>query len=137
MDIQRRVKNLVRKYNTNCPFEIASFLNIHVRFRDLPENVRGFYYRVLRRRFIVINCNLSDEWQRFVCAHELGHDRLHRGLGFYFIEEHTLFNPGKFERQANLFAVCFLTSGLNPEAAETVEAFYLRNNIPLEMIGKV
>jgi Zn-dependent peptidase ImmA (M78 family) len=137
VDIKRRVRNLVRKYKTNCPFEIASYLNINVRFRSLPESIRGFYFRARRRRFIVINDDLSYEWQRFVCAHEIGHDRLHRGfLGYYFIEQHTLFNPGKFERQANLFAVQLMTAFSEIKEHETLECFYARNGVPQEMLGK-
>ncbi|WP_436663595.1 ImmA/IrrE family metallo-endopeptidase [Alicyclobacillus acidoterrestris] len=137
MDIPRRVKNLVKKYGTSCPFQIAAHLNINVRIKELPESVRGLYCRVLRRRFIVINNALPEQWQRFVCAHELGHDRLHRGLGYYFIEEHTLFHPGKFERQANMFAVQLLISGETPEEYESIESFYHRHDVPLEVIGKI
>lgn len=133
MDIQRRAKNLVRKYGTNCPFTIAKHLNINVQFVDLTDEVRGVYCRTLRRKFIGINSNLPYEWQRFVCAHELGHDLLHRGLGYYFIEQHTLFNPGRFERQANLFAVELLLSFDRPEDSETIEHFFLRNQVPKEL----
>ena len=134
MNIELRVKNLIRKHKTNCPFQIASLLNINVWFLDLGENCRGYYLKTLRRRYIAINSKLSDEWQRFVCAHELGHDRLHSGMmGYYFIEQHTLFNPGKFERQANSFAVKLLLSCEMPECDEGLDYFLLRNGVPLEM----
>ena len=135
MDINRRVNNLIKKYKTNCPFALADRLNINVRFLDLGESCRGYYLRVLRRRFIAVNSTLSDEWQRFVCAHELGHDRLHSGMmGYYFIEQHTLFNPGKFERQANTFATKLLIGNETPIEEENFESFYSRNGIPFEMI---
>lgn len=136
MDIQRRVYNLIRKYKTNCPFELAGYLNINVVFEHLPEGTRGFYDRVLRRRFIVLNKNLVYEEQRFTCAHELGHDRIHSGakMGYYFIEEHTLFNPGKIEREANVFAVKLLLGFSQPEEEETSEHFCMRHGIPKEMI---
>lgn len=137
MDISKRANNLVKKYRTNCPFQLAHSLNIIVRFEDMPNCTQGFYLKTLRRRFISINRNLSAEWQRFVCAHELGHDRLHKGLGYYFIERHTLFNPGKFERQANNFAVNLLSSGESLDDTETLESFYRQNDIPIEMIGKI
>ena len=42
---------------------------------------------------------------RVVCAHELGHDMLHRELSGGGIRENTLFlNNNKTEREANLFA---------------------------------
>ncbi len=35
---------------------------------------------VKRNRFIFINQDMSEQMQRIVCAHELGHDQLHRSL---------------------------------------------------------
>lgn len=137
MDVPRRVKNLVFKYGTNNPFKLASYLNINVRYGDLPESVPGFISEHSDDGLLSSTTKLSDEWQRFVCAHELGHDRLHKGLGYYFIEEQTLFNPGKFERQANHFAVRLLTAGSDVESPETIESFYQRNDVPVEMVGKI
>jgi Zn-dependent peptidase ImmA (M78 family) len=134
MDINRRVKNLIRKHKSNCPFKLADYLNIDVWFVDLGDSCRGYYLRTLRRRYIAINSSLSDEWQRFVCAHELGHDRLHSGMmGYYFIEQHTLFNPGKYERQANTFAVRLLLGMDEPFEDEGLESYWLRNEVPLQM----
>ncbi|MDB5053259.1 MAG: ImmA/IrrE family metallo-endopeptidase [Bacilli bacterium] len=134
MDITRRVKNLTKKHKTNCPFQLADLLNINVWFLELGDNCRGYYLRTLRRRYIAINSSLSDEWQRFVCAHELGHDRLHSGMtGYYFIEQHTLFNPGKFERQANSYAVKLLLGNDSPMEDEGIESYCMRNGVPVEM----
>ena len=127
------IRLLTRRYKTNCPFRIAEALGIHVRYRDLGEETRGLYFRKLRRRFIVIGSNLSEEWQRFVCAHELAHDRLHKGIGYYFIEGQTLFRPGKLERQANRFALKLLSHGTSPGEGETAEQYLVRLGIPAEM----
>ncbi|MEK8132485.1 ImmA/IrrE family metallo-endopeptidase [Paenibacillus filicis] len=127
------IQRLIKRHHTNCPFRLAQELGIHIRYHDLGEQTRGIYYRKLRRRFIVIHDKLTDEWKRFVCAHELGHDRLHKGISRFFLEEHTFFNPGKFERQANVFAVRLLTAGDHPEPGETVEQLCARNGIPEEM----
>lgn len=135
--IDTAVSKLVRKYKTNCPFTLAERLNIHVQFLDLPDGCRGYYLYVRRRRFIAISTNLSTERQRFVCAHELGHDRLHKGIGHYFIEQQTLFNPGKYERQANAFAVRLLTHEHELLEDESAETYCRRNNIPLEMVEYV
>jgi Zn-dependent peptidase ImmA (M78 family) len=131
--MDRIVMKLVKKYKTNCPFQLAKHLNIHIRFEDLGEATKGMYYRKLRRRFIAIHYDLSDEWQRFVCAHELGHDRLHKGVSRFFIEDHSLFSPGKFERQANMFAVKLLTIQDKPELGESTDEVCCRNGIPKEM----
>lgn len=67
------IHKLVRKFKTNDPFEIAKGLNILIRYAEFDEGTRGLYYRKLRRRFIVINNGLDEQWQKVVCAHELGH----------------------------------------------------------------
>lgn len=127
------IGRLVKKHETNCPFRISRELNYHVRFFDLPMNIYGFYQRSLRRNFIVINQNHSYEWQRFTCAHELGHIHLHKGYSFTFIEDHTLFNPDRYEKEANQFAVALLTYGAEIADGETIENFFRRNLIPQEM----
>jgi Zn-dependent peptidase ImmA (M78 family) len=131
--MEETISKLIKRHKTNCPFTIARALGIHIQFHDLGANTRGVYYRKLRRRLIVIHNQLSSEWQRFVCAHELGHDRLHQGMSRFFLEEHSFFNPGKFERQANLFAVKLLTAFDEIQTDETVEHFCSRNGIPEEM----
>ncbi|MBO8164665.1 MAG: ImmA/IrrE family metallo-endopeptidase [Brevibacillus sp.] len=127
------IRQLIRRYKTNCPFELASSLNITVWFCDLGKNTRGLYMRKLRRRYIVIHEDLDDQWKRFVCAHELGHDRLHPGLSRFWLDEHSFFHAGKFERQANKFAVRLLTAGNRLQRGESISEFLRRNNVPEEM----
>ncbi|SDH69614.1 protein of unknown function [Aneurinibacillus thermoaerophilus] len=137
MDIEQQVKKLVKKYNTICPFELADYVKVHVRYCDLPANVFGLYKRVNKQSFIVLNQNHNYIIQRFTCAHELGHRFLHRALGYFFIEEHTLFQPGRYEREANHFAVMLLTHNAEMIEGETIEQFYARHGIPKEIIGKI
>lgn len=127
------IRRLIRKYRTNCPFELAKFLGITVWVRDLGKGTRGLYIRVLRRKYIVIHEELDDHWQRFVCAHELGHDRLHPGFSRFWLDERSFYNAGKFERQANKFAIRLLTAGDSPQRGESISDFLRRNNIPEEM----
>ncbi|MEK3950922.1 ImmA/IrrE family metallo-endopeptidase [Paenibacillus sp. FSL H7-0703] len=127
------IRKLVRRFKTNDPFVIATGLNILIRHVEFDEGTRGLYYRKLRRRFICIHNGLSDEWQRIVCAHELGHDRLHSGLSQFWLDEHTFFAVGKYERQANLFAVKLLTNSVEREPWETHEAYLLRCGIPKQL----
>lgn len=117
------VTKLIRKHRTNCPFSIARAVGIQIRFTNLGKSTKGLYFRKLRRRFIVIHNDLPPEWRRFVCAHELGHDRLHKGINRFFLEEHSYFAPGKLERQANRFAIQLLTSGVMPEPEESWRNF--------------
>lgn len=131
--MDQTIQQLIKRFKTNNPFAIAEGLNILIRYADLDDGIRGFYYKTLRRRFIVINSGLSYEWQRIICAHELGHDRLHPGLNRFWIDEHTFFNAGKFERQANTFAIKLLTYDLNQNQDESLESYMLRCGIPREL----
>ena len=137
MDIEQSIRKVIKKYKTTCPFELASYANVHIRYKELPDNVFGLYHRVNKRSFIVLNQDHEHAVQRFTCAHELGHHFLHRKIGYYFIEEHTLFQPGKFERQANRFAVRLLTHGAEIIEGETLEKFYSKCGVPKEIIGKI
>ncbi|NTZ20896.1 ImmA/IrrE family metallo-endopeptidase [Paenibacillus sp. JMULE4] len=127
------IRQLIRKYKTNNPFELANCLNITVWFRDLGKGTRGLYMCKLRRRYIVIHDNLDECWQRFVCAHELAHDRLHPGFSRFWLDEQSFFNAGKFERQANKFAVRLLTAGDSLQRGESISEFLRRNGVPEEM----
>lgn len=132
--MDKTIHKLFRRFKTNDPFVIAEGLNILVRFADFgPGNTRGLYYRKLRRRFIVIHEGLDDHWKRIVCAHELGHDRLHPGLSQFWLDEHTFFNTGKFERQANKFALKLLLQSTEREPEECTEHYLLRCGIPKEL----
>jgi Zn-dependent peptidase ImmA (M78 family) len=103
--ITDRVKKLCNKYNTNDPFELASMMNIHVLFLNLHEEINGFYKYDRRNKYIVINSNLYDEDQRFVCSHELGHAHLHPRSNTPFLRKNTLFSIDKLEVEANTFAI--------------------------------
>jgi Zn-dependent peptidase ImmA (M78 family) len=127
------IRKLIRKYKTNNPFELADYLNITVWFRDLGKETRGLYIRKLRRRYIIIHRDLDKLWQRFVCAHELAHDQLHPGISRFWLDEHSLFNAGKFERQANKFAVRLLIAHDKPRKGDSIEEVLRRNDIPVEM----
>ena len=70
---------LVRRCGTRDPFRMARELGIHVYEEDFGR-LKGMYRVILRRRCIFINRNLDEDTRRIVCAHEIGHDRLHRAL---------------------------------------------------------
>ncbi len=72
--------SLVRKSGTRDPFVIAKDLGIEVLFCDQFQKLKGMYRVIQRNRFIFINDHLSEQMKRIVCAHEIGHDRLHRHL---------------------------------------------------------
>lgn len=73
-------RKLVTRCGTRNPFEIARQLGIEVMFCDDFGPLKGMYRVIKRNRFIFINKNMSERMQIIVCAHELGHDQLHRKL---------------------------------------------------------
>lgn len=104
MNIKLRVLNLITKYRTKNPFKLAKSLGIIVKFVDLGE-VRGLFKKILKRKYIFINSNLSEFDQRIVCCHELGHAILHSSSEHQFLIDNTsLLRRSKLEDEANLFA---------------------------------
>lgn len=79
-NIANKGSNLVKRCNTRDPFKIAEAIGVKVMFVDNFEKLKGVYRVIKRNRWIFINSNLSERMQRIVCAHELGHDQLHRHL---------------------------------------------------------
>lgn len=91
-------------------FELAENTGAKVWERSLG-GLKGFYICENGSRYIVINETLETSTKAVVCAHELGHDQLHRELSGGGIRETTLFLSGnKTEREANLFAASILIS---------------------------
>lgn len=99
--------DLVKRYGTRDPFRIAKELGIIV--LDDCDNfgpLKGMYRIIKRNRFIFLNKDLSPEMKRIVCAHELGHDQLHRHLAASAgLQEFSLYDMRtKPEYEANIVA---------------------------------
>lgn len=121
MNIKLRVLNLISKYRTRNPFKLAKSLGIIVKFVDLGE-VRGLFKKILKRKYIFINSNLSEFDQRIVCCHELGHAILHSSSEYQFLIDNTsLLRRSRLEDEANLFASYLLI----PDD-EVIEEFEVR-----------
>lgn len=111
MNIKLRVLNLIARHRTRNPFKLARLLNIEIVYEDLGE-VRGFFKKILRRKFIFINNKLSEFDQKLVCAHELGHAVLHSSNRIQFLIDNTkLLRKSRIEDEANLFASWLLFPG--------------------------
>ena len=104
LNVKLRVLNLIAKHRTRNPFKLARALNIEIIYQDLGE-VRGFFKKILRRKYIFINSELSEFDQKLVCAHELGHAILHSSNRIQFLIDNTkILKRSKIEDEANLFA---------------------------------
>lgn len=104
-------QSLVSRFNTRDPFLLCDALGVLVRFKELGS-VKGIYTFYKRNRFIIINSLLCNDEKRIVCAHELGHDLLHRNISknshLYDIHLNDLSLKPEFE--ANVFASELLLS---------------------------
>lgn len=108
--ILEKVKKVLDEFGGRDIFETAENSGIKIWFRSLGS-LKGFYIFENNCRYIVIDENLDDITRCVVCAHELGHDMLHRKLSVGGIRENTLFLANnKTEREANLFAAEILIS---------------------------
>lgn len=130
--ITKKGANLVRHYGTRDPFKIAKELGIKVMFVDNFKKLKGVYRVIKRNRWIFINSNLSERMQRIVCAHEIGHDQLHRELAKGDgLMEFVLYNmDSRSEFEANVLA----TQILLPDD-EVLE--YIYNGYDAEQISRI
>lgn len=103
-------EHILCEYGGKDVFETAENSGANVWFRELG-GLKGFYICENGERYIVVNDELDEVMKKVVCAHEFGHDTLHRELSVGGIRENTLFlESNKTEREANLFAACVLIS---------------------------
>ncbi len=102
--IKSLVNNLIHKYKTRDPFYICEATGLNVLYKDLGS-LKGMYTVIKRNRYAILNSNLSPVERKTVCAHELGHDILHRGFAKdTFLQEYMLYDMKcRPEREADIF----------------------------------
>lgn len=109
--IKKTVEQLISAYKTSNPFRLAEALGIEIKFCKLGS-LKGLYTVQHNIPYIVINIDLDSTTANIICAHELGHDRLHKRLAHSRIlneYEMYLINT-KSELEANTFAAHLLIS---------------------------
>ena len=109
-NIVRRAQSLAKKYGTRDPFEIAERLGVEILTVSSLKQLKGFYRVIQRNRFIFLNEKNSPQMNRIVCAHELGHDQLHREFAASnALQEFMLYDMNSIqEYEANVFAANLL-----------------------------
>ena len=76
-------------------------------------DLKGMYSVVKKQRSIFLNKNLDERTARIVCAHEIGHDQLHRDIVKQnrFLQEFQLYNmASRREYEANIVGASILLS---------------------------
>ena len=107
MDTKALANRVAAQHGTRDPFRIAEELGFIVIRAPLVE-MRGLRQYVKRRTIVYVNACLDEPQQRLVCAHELGHHFLHRGLNRLFMDRNTCMVANKYENEAHRFAVDLL-----------------------------
>lgn len=100
-------ESLVRQHETRDPYQICRELGYILIYTKL-EGIRGYYQYVKRCHVIYLDENLVEDELRFVCAHELGHSLLHKGLNRIFMDTATYIVTSRYEKEADRFAVNLL-----------------------------
>lgn len=133
INIPLRVKNFVNNYGTANPFQLAKDLNIKIVHVPLPSHIRGFLVRALRRKYIVLNDELSYEAQKITLCHELGHAKLHAGYGYYLHADQTYYIPCRREQEANEFAIHLLSYSSDIESDQIADLINTKRPNPREI----
>lgn len=104
-EILKKTRRLIRLSDSRDPFKIARDIGVEIFIKPLGS-LKGMYACLKRNRFIVLSDKLDEPMQRLVCAHELGHDQLHRALAANTWLREYMFTPMDAlpEREANAFA---------------------------------
>ena len=119
--IQKKVDELTKKYKNAPPFEIAAFLGIVCKFKNLPEGINA--YSIYEKSIIYISDRFKENSYsaKIVCAHELGHLLLqaHSGTFEYnfTLYRNSATKDGMLEYEANIFAALLMpqiTQGRDP-----------------------
>ena len=98
---------LIRRFGTRNPIRIAEELGYIIIETPLC-GIRGYHQYVQRCNIIYLDNNLSEQDRLWVCAHELGHSIMHKGLNRIFMDTCTHMISNRYETEADRFAADLL-----------------------------
>lgn len=131
MDIKKKVDNLIKKYETSNPFLLCKYLKITILFLELGKT-KGYFKKTLRKKFIIINSELSEFERKIVCAHELAHAILHSSNDMKFmLDNNVICKRNVLEVQANEFVKFLLIKDM--EFEDRIELKHIRNELLSEI----
>lgn len=140
--IYSKATDIVKQTGTHNPMKIASETGVMLRYSEELDKLLGLYTYRWKHRIILLNDKMDEIMAKMVCAHELGHDALHRDLAKgEGLKEFVLFNmKDNTEYEANAFAAHTLIDddevySLSREGYDVVQmAKQLKVNINLILI---
>ncbi len=107
-DIALLAKKIKTENGTADPAEICRNLGYHLLSQSLGSHetaIKGFVITVGGEMAITVNCDLPENIQKIIIAHELFHAHEHCGMSLCGYSERALFDElSDMEKEANLFA---------------------------------
>lgn len=136
MNREKIIRRIVRRCGTTDPFRICKAYHIIVQYKPLGK-AYGLHQYAYHQHIIYINENLDEYWQRFTCAHELGHVFLHEKENTKWLQAYTGFSIEKIEHQADDFAIALLTHDAEIEEGMTDAGLAALVGIPAKFVERV
>jgi Zn-dependent peptidase ImmA (M78 family) len=135
MNIEYKVKDLIKKYNTSNIKEFVDHLDISIEYQDFKAKTLDSRLMIVDSKgYIFVRSDLDYAYENFLIAHELGHYVLHfdKDISFNFIRR---VYKTRLEREANEFAIRLLMFEElhNIKDIENIEFIVKEKGIPLKI----
>lgn len=135
MNIEYKVKDLIKKYNTSNIKELVDHLDISIEYQDFKAKTLDSRLMIVDSKgYIFVRSDLDCAYENFLIAHELGHYVLHfdKDISFNFLRR---VYKTRLEREANEFACRLLLHNElhNIKEIENVEFLVKEKGIPLKV----
>ncbi len=135
MNIEYKVKDLIKKYNTSNIKELVDHLDISIEHQDFKAKTLDSRLMIVDSKgYIFVRSDLDCAYENFLIAHELGHYVLHfdENISFNFLRR---VYKTRLEREANEFAIRLLMYEElhNIKDIENIEFIVKEKGIPLKV----
>lgn len=135
MNIEYKVKDLIKKYNTSNIKELVDHLDISIEYQDFKAKTLDSRLMIVDSKgYIFVRSDLDCAYENFLIAHELGHYVLHydENISFNFLRR---VYKTRLEREANEFAIRLLMYEElhNIKELENIEFIVKEKGIPLKI----
>lgn len=135
MNIEYKVKDLIKKYNTSNIKELVDHLDISIEYQDFKAKTLDSRLMIVDSKgYIFVRSDLDCAYENFLIAHELGHYVLHHDENISFNFLRRVYKT-RLEREANVFAIRLLMYKElhNIKELENIEFIVKEKGIPLKI----